>query len=799
MGFSIVIAQKTSVHYCCKFELEPSLANLEYGLIDYMTFRSLCAKSFRVIFITGVSFAIAFVASGPMFIEVGAIGLDPALVKSTTSQSVIKTDNPGIVRAAIRSAGLREVRTTPLPNGKTFITVDTPPSSATAKMLQLELSPLGVELLPNYQYQPTITPDDPLFGDQWNLLQIDAPQAWDTTTGVSDNTVAIIDTGVLFSQSWLGSPDCPTDTPCTQLDLPESRKWVNTGEQGATSQEGDTPNCTSQGLTLDKSCNNLDDDSNGFIDDWQGWDFMGGWRGSSVVCPNNASPSTYQNPTYPNYIDYDNDPQPYSCDSPTHQSELNRNHYDGTCVAFESACYVSHGTAVASVAASSSNNNRLVAGLDWNAKIMPLRALDGYGAGSSTQIAAAVEYATAMGADIINLSLAVFSGGSCTVTDSILEDALVNAVSSGVTVVAASGNTGTSGVCYPARSNNAVAVGATNSSDTRASFSSYGPELDVVAPGASIPVALAPNKSSGYAEYSLGANGTSFAAPHAAGVASLLLGVNPSLTPSQVKSSLKLNANKVGAMNGATRTDEYGYGRINARYTVLEAQNLPYEPMEYPRSMYLNVDSQKTDTLSLNDVGFMFSEGRIISFSKKIFLNGVWYLRTDYDVARNNHQAIALSKLNELPVFEPLSQPRSFVIRSDLYKTNLLTNSDTNVLLTKGRVIDFSTKVFRDGQWYLRTEYDTNHNNYFAVPYSQLREVPTYVTMSQPRDLALKNPSTQKIDLLTLDPTGPSYPSGKVIRFQSKTTIDNVLYLRTEYDTNRQSHLGIPYSDLDEL
>ncbi len=154
---------------------------------------------------------------------------------------------------------------------------------------------------------------------------------------------------------------------------------------GPTAQQGPAPNCTSRGLSLDKSCNNLDNDGDGYPSDWRGWDF-----GSN-----------------------DNLPQA------------------GATAPGNSAAF--HGTFTAGVAAASGNNAKGVAGVDWNAKIMPLQALDDTGVGYTDSIAAAVRYAADHGANVINLSL-----GS-TYNDSYLQQQIDYAISRGVIVVAAAG------------------------------------------------------------------------------------------------------------------------------------------------------------------------------------------------------------------------------------------------------------------------------------------------------------------------------------------------------------------------
>jgi len=166
-----------------------------------------------------------------------------------------------------------------------------------------------------------------------------------------------------------------------------------------------------------------------------------------------------------------------------------------------------HGCAVAGIIAATSNNGIGMAGIAPHARIMPLRVLDAQGLGTYSDVAAAIVYAVDNGAKIINLSL----GGSFPST--VLEDAVNYAVSHNVLVIAAAGNTG-GNVLYPAVYSGTIAVAAVDQNLQRSSFSSYGPEVDLLAPGRDI-LTLSP--SGGYTMLS----GTSFAAPQVTGVAAL--------------------------------------------------------------------------------------------------------------------------------------------------------------------------------------------------------------------------------------------------------------------------------------
>jgi thermitase len=202
-----------------------------------------------------------------------------------------------------------------------------------------------------------------------------------------------------------------------------------------------------------------------------------------------------------------------------------------------------HGTHVAGIAAASGNNGIGVAGVSWGARIMPIKVLNAGGNGSFADVAAGITWATDNGAQIINLSL----GGASAST--VLQDAVNYADGKGVLLVAAAGNTGINFVLYPARYPNVIAVGAVDSTNNLAVFSNYGPELDLVAPGAAIYSTVI----GGYGYNS----GTSMAAPYVSGLAAILRGFNSS--PTTITSEMESTALDLGA---AGFDVSYGFGLI---------------------------------------------------------------------------------------------------------------------------------------------------------------------------------------------------------------------------------------------
>lgn len=216
-----------------------------------------------------------------------------------------------------------------------------------------------------------------------------------------------------------------------------------------------------------------------------------------------------------------------------------------------------HGTLVASIAAADSNNSLGVAGVCWEAMIMPVKCFDSTGNGSYLAIASGIRFAADQGAQVINMS---FAGEA----DSfILEDACQYAFSKGCVLVAATGNDADQ-VLYPARYDEyCLAVGASNASDQLADFSNFGPQVDVVAPGVDIFGALfIPDEPDNFQVYGWG-SGTSFAAPHVSGAAALLISYKSDLSNSQVMSLIKYTADDVNDRLSPGVDIYMGFGRIN--------------------------------------------------------------------------------------------------------------------------------------------------------------------------------------------------------------------------------------------
>ena len=337
---------------------------------------------------------------------------------------------------------------------------------------------------PNVVMPLSALPSDPQFNLLWGLhntgqtignqagtvdADIDAPEAWQITTGSSRIVVAVIDTGVDY----------------THPDLAQNI-WRNTGEVPG---------------------NGIDDDGNGFIDDYYGWDFANG----------------------------DNNP------------------FDDH----------GHGTHVAGIIGAVGNNGLGVTGGAWSVSIMPIKFLSANGSGSLDNAIRAINYVTMMrsrfGVDV-RVSNNSWGGGSFYQS---LYDAIAAHNRAGIMFVAAAGNNGRNTdltpnypSCYALE--NVISVAATDNRDNLAVFSNYGAtSVDLAAPGVNI---YSTKPGGGYQYLS----GTSMAAPYVSAVAALAWSVAPNATVAEIRNALLAGVDRKPSLAGKVASG----GRLNARGTL---------------------------------------------------------------------------------------------------------------------------------------------------------------------------------------------------------------------------------------
>ncbi|WP_042462717.1 S8 family peptidase [Neobacillus dielmonensis] len=205
-----------------------------------------------------------------------------------------------------------------------------------------------------------------------------------------------------------------------------------------------------------------------------------------------------------------------------------------------------HGTHVAGIIASNTNNGEGVAGITWNNPIIPIKVMNSDGSGGSFDVAEGIRWAVDHGANVINLSLGNYQSSS------LLEDAISYALSKDVVVIAAAGNDNTNQPSYPAAYQGVLGVAAVDWNGKRAEFSNYGDYIDIAAPGVDIPSTYLQGE---YASLS----GTSMAAPHVTALAGLIRSINPKLKNTEVIDVMRNHTQK--AQPGTE--PYYGSGIIN--------------------------------------------------------------------------------------------------------------------------------------------------------------------------------------------------------------------------------------------
>lgn len=238
-----------------------------------------------------------------------------------------------------------------------------------------------------------------------------------------------------------------------------------------------------------------------------------------------------------------------------------------------------HGTTVASVAAAQSNNGQFLAGMDWNAKVLPVRVAGRCGIATSSDIVDAFYWATGSGrvdptigvnpnpANVINLSFATDTplfGGGCAANDMVAL-AIADARARNVSVVVSAGNNSGGAVQYPANCAGTIAAGAAEQDGQLANYSAKGGSsnfLTLHAPGNSNGLYVGASNTGASTPSANGSTaflfaGTSFSAPMVAGAISLLKAVRPSLTPSQIDTLLRNRARPYPA-NASNSTGLFG-------------------------------------------------------------------------------------------------------------------------------------------------------------------------------------------------------------------------------------------------
>lgn len=340
---------------------------------------------------------------------------------------------------------------------------------------------------PEFVYEADFIPNDPQVAGQYHISKINCYQAWDLCKGDTNVVIGICDSG-----SDLDHPDLAANIKINYAD----------------------------------PINNIDDDNNGYIDDYWGWDF-------------------YYN---------DNDPNIQGSGNP-------------------------HGSYVSGDASQVTNNGIHGAGVGFKVKLRISKHTDDITPdGLLYNTNSGLVYLYQNGSKIINCSWG--SSSPSAQTQNIVNDAW----NAGTIVVASAGNgnPGTETIRYPAAYNHVICVAATNSTDLKAGFSNYHDTVDVSAPGDAI-VSTAYNNT--YATVS----GTSMSSPITAGTIGLIRSFYPSITPAEIETRLELGVDSIYNLNPGY-IGKLGSGRINAFKCLANKPIISILSVSHNDSLYGNND-----------------------------------------------------------------------------------------------------------------------------------------------------------------------------------------------------------------
>jgi subtilisin family serine protease len=340
-------------------------------------------------------------------------------------------------------------------------------------------------------YEPDFTPNDPMINQQWHISKILATQAWDICQGDTNMVIGIVDTG-----SDLDHPDLAANIKINWAEYPP---------------------------------NGIDDDGNGYVDDYRGWDFV----------QNNNNPNIL--------IAGDGD----------------------------------HGSHVSGCASQVTNNGVHGSGIGFKCKLLITKH---WNDGSNTGLwntDAGIIYAYQNGAKVINCSFGSSSYSSYS------QLVCTNAWNAGSVICASAGNGDANGIGqnwarYPASYDNVVSVAASNQSDLKSTFSNFHSTVDVIAPGESI---LSTVWNNSYASWA----GTSMSSPITAGTVALIRSLHPTWTPAQAVQRLQLGVDSIYNLN-PSYVGLLGSGRVNAFKCLADNPILSLLSYAHNDSIYGNND-----------------------------------------------------------------------------------------------------------------------------------------------------------------------------------------------------------------
>lgn len=345
----------------------------------------------------------------------------------------------------------------------------------------------------------------------------------------------------------------------------------------------------------------IDNDGDGYVDDWRGWDFA------------------YN----------DNNPQ----------AGVHNPNGSGT----------THGTMTAGTAAATAGNGVGIAGVSQTAKILPVQVMDDDSNGTSYTVGQGVIYAAQRHADIISISLGT------TGDDPYLRSAIDYAIGQGSVVVASAGNTSCDCLAYPAAYPEVVAVGSVSQAGTLSSFSSYGANLDLLAPGENmtLPAWSAAYPTNGYMS---GAAGTSFSAPLVSGALASLKALSPTSTGAELVAALKETADHKTLTPASPHSSTLGFGVVNVGAAATRLTTAATPAIRYSLGPTLTGTTLESSRVySCQDAAFPSAE--LFEIADPTTKAGLSYTISDLDVLNATNAGQSVRSLGYQCVGQAVDRP----------------------------------------------------------------------------------------------------------------------------------------------
>lgn len=223
-------------------------------------------------------------------------------------------------------------------------------------------------------------------------------------------------------------------------------------------------------------------------------------------------------------------------------------------------------------------------------------------------------------------------------------------------------------------------------------------------------------------------------------------------------------------------------------------RELKFIRLETPRWMELKLDTYKKNPVNDENIDMALPAGMQLKFTTKIYLNGRWYLRTQWDTDHNLNKGVPLSNIENIP-YEAFDEPRWMELKESASKLDPRTGKTITDNFNRGLDVYFDSKIRINGQWYFRTKYNSENNTPPAFPADAIGNI-KYSSLETPRWFrATSNTSARNTTTSNLSTTQEVAAKGTDVFFDTKLELNGVWYFRSKNSSDTNSKQAFPASD----